>query len=393
MYINTQQWKKEIIDYIKSENKDEILKILKKLTPEELNSVDDHNETIIHYIADYINYPNIEISNEIINRMNKDAVNFVNQADGFHHSYTALHYAIDGWDKELAKLLISKMSLKGLTPCNKNVWQLSHYAEKQSMWEITDLIEERIEILENELWEEMKVASDIYYKDPYETRGFTLLDCTEQNHKKATELIYEIINKTNSYYKTVIDIAIEKGANAQICKLFLDKISDKDLYNTNCIRGTLFHKCAQYNQIDVLKMLLSYRSLEGINKIDGWGETALHVAIKNNNFEIAKLLVENMTIEGIETKNDKNKTALDLLNSTKEIMMKVLAEITNKKNILHVAVEQNDINGCKLIINKDNNHQFIKNEDGDTPLDVSIKKGYKEIEELLRGKLNYTISE
>ena len=37
-----------------------------------------------------------------------------------------------------------------------------------------------------------------------------------------------------------------------------------------------------------------------------------------------------MTIEGIETKNDKNKTALELLNSTKGIMMRVLTEITNK---------------------------------------------------------------
>lgn len=339
MYINTQQWKEEIIDLIKSsENKDEILKILEKLTPEELNSVDDSGENILHYIADYIYDPNIEICNEIIQKMNKDAVDIVNNSiyvcsintGKFDtYSYTPLHYAINNWKEELAKLLISKMSLKGLTPSNDKVLLLSRYAEKRPLWEISDLIDKRIEILENELWEEMKVAYDLYNKYPYETRNFTLVDCTEYNHKEATKLISEIINKTNSYYKTVIDIAIEKGSNVQICKLFLDKISDKDLYNTNCVRGTLFHKCAQYNQIDILKMLLSYRSLEGINKIDGWGETALHVAIKNNNFEIAKLLVENMTIEAIETKNDKNKTALELLNSTKVIMIQVLTEIIN----------------------------------------------------------------
>lgn len=328
MYKEDQLWKKRIIDYIKSENKDEVLKILEKLTPDELNSIDDNNETILHYIADYITEPNIKICNEIINRMDEDTVNFISKG-GIGNSYTALHYAINCWNKELAKLLISKMSLKGLTPSNDNVLLLSRYAEKQPIWEITDLINERIEILENELWEEMKVASDIYYKDPYETRGFTLLDCTERNHKKAIELIYEIINKTNSYYKTVLDIAIEKNCSLKLFKLFLDNISDKDLHNANYHDTTLFHKCAQYNRIDLLKIFLD-RSLGEINKTDIWRETALHVAIENNNFEIAILLIENMSIEAIETKNDKNKTALELLNPRKEIIMQVLKGITNK---------------------------------------------------------------
>ena len=321
MYKKDQQWKKQVVDYLNSIEHLKVLEILDKLDPKELNSVDDNNETILHYIANYTNQPDIEVCINIIRRLDKDTIDITSE-DG----YTALHYAINRWNKDLCEILISNMSLKGLTPSSKNVRLLSRYAEKQPMWDVYDLIKERIEKLEDGLWQEMQVAYNKYYEYPYKTRGFTLLDCTESNHNKAEELIKELLYKTNNCYQTVLDIAVEKDDGERICKLFIEYLTEKDLCSTDYYTETLFHKCARNNQLGILKMIIP-KLLSKINNNDLWEEgTALHIAIKRKNYEIAKILIENMTVEGIKLKNRSGHTALELIkfNIAKELELENL---------------------------------------------------------------------
>ncbi len=57
------------------------------------------------------------------------------------------------------------------------------------------------------------------------------------------------------------------------------------------------------------------------------------------------------------------------------------------------AVNEGNFDKCRLLINKDHKLLFIENKDGKGVLDIAIEKGYKDIEDLIRSKLMYTLSD
>lgn len=252
-------------------------------------------------------------------------------------------------------------------------------------------------------------------------KGDTALVHSIRNHQPEKAKL--IINKCEIVAKDILTLGARRGYSPlhlavaedmyDVCELLISKLSGKDIVCQNFDDETPLHWAIRYRRNKIAKLLIDNIDAELLNIGNKDEENPLHVAITTKNRNICKLLISKMSMTGLTNKTKIIRDSYDLaskldlfeirdliwerkrhlnLEDEKESKKYVLLDLENK-NILHVAIERNDIGACKFIINKNNNHQFTKDENGDCPLDIAIKKGYKEIEELLRKKLNYTIYE
>jgi ankyrin repeat protein len=366
---------------------------VKKLDHKELLILDENGYNLLHHLC-YDCFSNEEIILYIISNVTTEDLNITTSLNE-----TPLYLAINGYNKEACELLIPKMNLKGLLkyPKYDNSRPLQR-AEDQWFWEVMKLIGEKINELEITYYQEMLDAYNIYFKDPYETRGFVLVDCTEKNQLEGIKLLKEVFNKIDFTYKTPLHIAIQQGAHNGLCKFIINNMDIEDI-NRRTDRGTegdytVLHFCAVYDKIDIAEILIP-KMKENINYISKYaGETALHKAIEKRNSKLCELLINNMSCSAINAEDFLKKTAFDIISKYHQRNTNILNMLKEKnKYILHAAVERNNIDTCKFIINENNEYQFIKDENGKYPLDIAIENGYKEIEELLREKLNYTLSD
>jgi hypothetical protein len=228
--------------------------------------------------------------------------------------------AIDYYDTELCKKLIPTLTLRGLTwhPSYNNRRPLRH-AEKQCMWEVHDLIKERINKLEDEIWEELKIADDTYHKNPLENRNFT-----ERNHKDGDNLYKIIFDKMANTNQTPLHLAIKKNetGNIRICKYLIEHMPITEINSLDKDGETVLHICARNNQLEICKLLIPHTK-STINCKNGYGEvTPLHIAVENGYEQMVRLLVRNMSREGIVATNFKKDSAYSIA---------VLNEVRHKK--------------------------------------------------------------
>ncbi len=251
---------------------------------------------------------------EVIKLVEKIDVNDLNVQS--EYDWTLLEHAIHdyyNYDNNLCEILIQKMNLKGLTLRNH-----SRYADKANLPNVDELIDKRIEELENEAFIEMKKAVHIYYKYPIETRGFTLVDCTVRNQKEAVEMLTKTFEKINFCYQTPLHIAIKKldWQSRLLIQVLLKIMSIEDINSSDHENNTVLHLCARKNDIETLHLLLenmiNTNMTDTINHINYTKDTALLIALRNNHLKFAETIIPHMSIEGLEVKCYGESTAKNL---------------------------------------------------------------------------------
>ncbi len=139
-----------------------------------------------------------------------------------------------------------------------------------------------------------------------------------------------------------------------------------------------------------------------------YGDTPLHQAIFCNNGYICELLIPKMSLQGLIARRGKNKDERNASRDAEKSNSGHIRDISNliDKRIrylieyqrepgetsLHWAVRKNCKGICEEIIDEYPNILFVRNKNNQDSLDIAIEKGYKDIEELIRSKLMYTLS-
>jgi ankyrin repeat protein len=128
-----------------------------------------------------------------------------------------------------------------------------------------------------------------------------------------TKLNKENIYTLNDRDESLLHIAIDKGCELKIIKLLIEMGSDIN-YNNTYSGYSVLHIAVEYNNEELVKLLLSYKEIEK-ELITMNYETALHIACKYNNYNIVKLLVESGS--EINQYNNKGILPIGLTNSKK----------------------------------------------------------------------------
>jgi ankyrin repeat protein len=284
------------------------LKEIKKLDPKEFIKLDDNGETLLHYLT-YHEYYDKKICLYIISQLSIEELNTVNSSD-----MTPLCLAIDNYNDEICELLIPKMNLKGLVRHDNTIGRRpSRQAEKNNLWEVREWIDNRIIELEETIYEEIENAYFIYSKYPYETKGFVLIDSKEKNQAEGIKLLKETFDKIDNTYESPLHMALKKDGCNSLYEFIIEHMDIKDINNTGKLDYTVLHLCALHNKNYIADILIP-KIKDNINyQSKSNGETALHLAVEKNNVELSKLLINNMSSEAINSLNYSDQMALDII--------------------------------------------------------------------------------
>ena len=153
------------------------------------------------------------------------------------------------------------------------------------------------------------------------------------------------------------------------------------------------HISIETEQVDILKKLLKIKNID-VNLKDEFGYTPLHIAVKTDNKEIIKLLLAHKDIN-VNSYTSRVETPFSLAVSMKrkKAAKLLLADKRTNPNLkplskhfqfpLINAVENNDIDICKLLINDPRTNIFVKNRHGKTPLYISTNSYNRELTHIL----------
>jgi len=161
------------------------------------------------------------------------------------------------------------------------------------------------------------------------------------------------VNAKNIHGDSPVDIAIIKKYD-DILGVFLGgKIKEYKRENEFCVDKTPLHKAALVGNENTITALVNDGN--DVNKLDGNFDSPLHIATYYEHLGTVKKLLENGAS----------------------------GNITNfyKKTALHVAVSKKNLDIAKLLVHKTNVN--LKDDGGDTPFTISVKRGYTEITRLL----------
>ncbi len=252
-----------------------------------------------------------------------------------------------------------------------------------------------------------------------------------KNNKSLTPLLYSIEHDMTEMTKFLIDnnadidlsdnqnnTALHYAAyygNFEIVNLLIEKGANIDAVNTD--NSTPLYFATSANKINIAKLLVE----KGAKLIPAgkYHYTPLHLALANKNSKIAEILIKNTNdIESLERGDKYNYTPLHMavINGNADIIelllnkgitideeskyddqfiLEQLGYFINfheqkklcKKTPLHYAIEKNDINICKLLIDKMKYFNAKEAKNGFTPLLCAIDNERTEIVKLLLDKV------
>ncbi len=238
------------------------------------------------------------------------------------------------------------------------------------------------------------------YRDNYDEL-ISLLDKLVKDNKNLFQLAAEygrldiikiLINKTSKYNLAVLELATING-HTDIVNFLIEK---KDIFikiiNKN---PNLFHFAAEYNRLDILKMLINKYGNCELNSRDYFGRTPLLLAVKNGHINVVKFLLEQKNIDlDIKDYNNlqyiiegKNKDIINILidyvvKNGNNSMLKFLLSIPsisidiNKKRgktLLDIAIKNNNIEAADLLIRKSNDSRTFKEGEIFNSIFITIK--------------------
>ena len=160
---------------------------------------------------------------------------------------------------------------------------------------------------------------------------------------------------SSSSYNVILNKLVKNiiiNSNIDMVKKFIDNGFDINYMIHN---NTLLMYAFEYSNIDMIKLLLSYPSIN-INTIDNNGNTALLYAIINNNIEVVKQLLLYPSIN-VNIINNENNTVLILACINDNVRMVILLLSYIKPNLINY-VNKNSMNAV-LIASYNKNYTIM----------------------------------
>ena len=190
---------------------------------------------------------------------------------------------------------------------------------------------------------------------------------------------------------TVLDFATNKGY-LKVVEALLN--SDKlDVNKADAEGFTPLLIAAEEGLLEILKAILSNDKVE-VNKTNKDKDTPLHIAVRYGRLKVVEELLSNDKVKVNEVNIDGYtplyKAVIDY-NGDLKIVKSLLSNDkidVNKANFygytpLHRAIRSRDLEFVKALLNKNADVNKADN-NGDTPLDFAQRKGYTEIENLIK---------
>ena len=225
------------------------------------------------------------------------------------------------------------------------------------------------------------------------TNGSTpLAEAARTGSKDACKRLLELgadTNIKNKYGLTPLSLAADKGYT-EICKLLIEH--GADIYIKDDEGNTLLHRAIHDKNIELCKLLIEHRADTNIKNNEG--TTPLHFAMERGSIDICKLLFEHNA--HVNIKNNEGIPALTMATIKGHIdICKLLidhgadinAQIDNTGlTALHYTAivsnnhKSNDI--CRLLLERGAKVN-IKDNNGETPLNIAVKLGFIVISKLL----------
>ncbi|MHB9147715.1 MAG: ankyrin repeat domain-containing protein [Candidatus Amoebophilus sp.] len=282
---------------------------------------------------------------------------------------TPIHIAAQHEHSEVVHFLLEKKANHRAEDGQENT--LLHYAAEAGLLDIVDLLLER------------------NFKRDVKNKGIT----TTYGVSRGSTPLQLAVKKG---HPEIVKKLIEHGANL---KVLVDDHPDTSSINQG---NTLLHIATQNSDIEMIKFLILEKQMN-VNSKNHWDFTPLHFAARSGSLEVVKWLVENGA--NLEAKsstyyNTSTPLSLAIVNGHLEVAnflikkrakitreMKVLINIQRKNHIyptlLHFVAENNDTKLASLLI-RNGADRNIKDEYGNTPLDIATKKNHSEIAEILK---------
>ncbi|KAJ5067486.1 molting protein mlt-4 [Anaeramoeba ignava] len=223
----------------------------------------------------------------------------------------------------------------------------------------------------------MKFLKSPSYKEETDREGNTILHHAAKNsrkqfitkHKEITD-----INKQNEEGNTVLHIIATTGNT----ELMLQIIRETNINIENKKKQTPLHLSCFNGNYECSKILISYGAK--LDQQDDQQHTPLFLALSKGFIDIVELLLDNGAMEQVfdAVKNSN----MEIANIYVELGFPSWVNNKESKNLLHYAVEANNIEIAKKIIPTCKNIN-IRNGNGMNAIQIASKNGFFEICEIL----------
>ena len=212
-----------------------------------------------------------------------------------------------------------------------------------------------------------------------------------------TEIVTKVFQKDIFDYQKGIPFQYSaKYGNLEVCRFFIKNTDNK---NPKDDEGeTPLHIAAKNGKFQVCQMIfeagIDDKNPKASEYIDGF--TPLHLAAANNHLSVCHLIIKNNL--DANPKDSQKRTPLHYaaMKGHSEVYRFILSKVKEKHprdelgdTPLHDAAKYGHLEVCEIILEdmEKSNRVFPsygRNEDGQTPLDLSIEEGYEEIYNFLK---------
>ena len=216
----------------------------------------------------------------------------------------------------------------------------------------------------------------------------TLLKALEQKNELNKIIMMDKPIKFNPIHLNVLlqNLLLEQKIKVEYDLSLLQDLGANLEQTDDYTKNTLLHKMVISGNLQSVTWLLA----RGAEKeaVNYEGNTPLLLSVLNNHVELTEFLLKNNANHKVENFKQQSPISVAILNQNKSIMSLLLGKIASLP-ALHIALELNDLKLIEVLLTQTliPINQLIEalNEKKQTPMHVSVVKGYIEATKLLLG--------
>ena len=156
---------------------------------------------------------------------------------------------------------------------------------------------------------------------------------------------------------TTLEVGDWNYRRLEICKLFIENISDKNPSDTHGF--TVLHAATRSGHLEICRLVI--KSLVDKNPPCLNGDTPLHEAARGGHLEVCRLLMKDIDIDDIDSVNGSGEMPLhESVRSGNIQVYKLLwgngfRNLIIKKELVKIAFQEGNLNMCKFLVDNDEN--------------------------------------